>query len=301
MGRRNQTAPKLQLQHLNGKNESQTKFPKDVPDRPAKTLRCRTARATTFSNQALRCLPRTEKPPQVSSRKLSSAYDSPSHKPPPSIHHFDLLWAAPSPLHQDVGTGHFLGGSAHRTVSFPPPRNLRMKPTSDTDHRTLTAAIVLVSIPGYIIGVPDLYWLMFDSFSVFTIRQLPQIWRIASNFLVTGPKLGMILDPYFVFTYASNLEQTASRFSGPGDFCIYLVFVCSIIVVSSKSLLRILRSFFCTTSYYLPVQYTMTVTVPGNEEDYPLHCAGVRHSQNIKGRLWSVGMVGLCYENNCRP
>jgi hypothetical protein len=103
---------------------------------------------------------------------------------------------------------------------------------SDADYRTLTAAIVLVSIPGYLMGVPDFYWLVFDKYHVFTIRQIPQIWRIATNFLITGPKLGMILDPYFVFTYASSLETNGARSSQPGDFFVYLVFVCCIIVVS---------------------------------------------------------------------
>lgn len=129
-------------------------------------------------------------------------------------------------------------------------------------------------------GVPDLYWFIFDRYSIFTIHQLPQIWRIASNFLVTGPKFGMIMDPYFVFTYASNLEQTASRFSQPGDFFVYLVFVCTIIVVSSS--LR--SSYIAQTSYYLPVQYTMTVTVPGNEGDCP--CTALRPSFAICQRAF---------------
>ena len=105
---------------------------------------------------------------------------------------------------------------------------------SDADSSTLTAAIVLLSVPGHLIGIPDLYWLVFTPYNIFTLRQLPQIWRIATNFLISGPKLGMILDPYFVFTYASQLETSASRFSNPGDFFVYLVFVCTIIVVSGK-------------------------------------------------------------------
>jgi Derlin-2/3 len=93
---------------------------------------------------------------------------------------------------------------------------------------------VLISIPAYILGVPDLYYMAFIPSYVFTYRMVPQIWRLVTNFFITGPKLGMILDPYFLFTYCSSLETTAARFSSPGDFFVYLVFCCVIILVRSS-------------------------------------------------------------------
>ena len=83
-------------------------------------------------------------------------------------------------------------------------------------------------------GIPDFYWLLFAKDYVFTVRTFPQVWRLVTNFLITGPKLGMILDPYFLYTYCSSLEMTASRFSQPGDFLVYLVFVNLIILVSGR-------------------------------------------------------------------
>lgn len=94
---------------------------------------------------------------------------------------------------------------------------------------------MLISIPGHLLGVPDFYYMAFIPQFVFTLRMVPQIWRIISNFFITGPKLGIILDPYFLFTYCSSLETTAARFSQPGDFFVYLVFSAIIIVVRPGS------------------------------------------------------------------
>jgi len=111
---------------------------------------------------------------------------------------------------------------------------------------------VLVSIPGHLIGIPDFYWLVFDTYPIFTIRQIPQVWRIATSFLITGPKFGMALDPYFVFTYASSLETAASRFSQPGDFFMYLVFVSAIIVVSTEQYFHLSSCYSANTSIICP-------------------------------------------------
>nr|POE70930.1 derlin-1 [Quercus suber] len=47
-----------------------------------------------------------------------------------------------------------------------------------------------------------------------------------------GPKLGLLLDPYFLFTYGKSLETEASRFTRPGDFFVYLVFVACMILLT---------------------------------------------------------------------
>jgi hypothetical protein len=126
----------------------------------------------------------------------------------------DMFWAAP-PI-------------ARYTA---PPSPSIQKATSNANNRTITAAAVLISIPGHIIGVPSLLSMIFIPQYIFTLRMFPQIWRLVTSFLITGPQLGMILDPYFLFTYCSNLETTAARFSQPGDFFVYLVFCAVIILV----------------------------------------------------------------------
>lgn len=52
-------------------------------------------------------------------------------------------------------------------------------------------------------------------------------------FFITSPSLGLIMDPYFLFTYCKALEFDSSRFSQPGDLFVALVFICSVIMVRS--------------------------------------------------------------------
>jgi len=88
------------------------------------------------------------------------------------------------------------------------------------------------------------YYVAWITDHVFTWRALPEIWRFVTPFFITGPKFGLLMDPYFLWTYASQLELEASRFSQPGDFFTYITFVCSVIVVSTVHLLRSMRIIF---------------------------------------------------------
>ena len=99
--------------------------------------------------------------------------------------------------------------------------------------RTITAAAVALSGLGYG-GIISLYPYIFVGDYVFTLRTVPQIWRCVTAFLITKPKFAILLDPYFLYQYGSGLERESSRFSGPGDFFVYTMFVGSVIVVSSR-------------------------------------------------------------------
>lgn len=113
----------------------------------------------------------------------------------------------------------------------------------------------------------DPIYVAFFSQTIFTVRQIPQIWRLVTSFLVTGPKFGLLMDPYFLFTYGSGLEQGSPRFTEPGSFFIYNVFVMSVILVSAwprvpififRSSAVVLLVFMCSfvTLEYLPAQLT---------------------------------------------
>ena len=91
---------------------------------------------------------------------------------------------------------------------------------------------MLLSVPGWT-GLISLGNFLFFPPLIFTVTRLPQLWRLATAFLITGPKLSMIMDPYLLYSYCSTLETTVARFSQPGDFFMYLIFVCSIILVSA--------------------------------------------------------------------
>ncbi|KXT10766.1 hypothetical protein AC579_2322 [Pseudocercospora musae] len=97
--------------------------------------------------------------------------------------------------------------------------------------RTITAAAVLISVPGHL-GLYSLTWVVFFKDYVFTIRQLPQIWRCITAFLVTGPSLGLIMDPFFLYHYSTQLEIGSPRFSRPGSYVFYLMFVSLIILLT---------------------------------------------------------------------
>jgi len=79
-------------------------------------------------------------------------------------------------------------------------------------------------------GLINPYYVVFLRDRIFSL--LPEIWRLVTPFILTGPKLGLLMDPYFLYTYGSQLETEASRFTQPGDFFVYLVFVCAVILVS---------------------------------------------------------------------
>lgn len=84
-------------------------------------------------------------------------------------------------------------------------------------------------------GFIDPYYVVFLSYKVFTYKTLPQVWRLVTPFILTGPKIGLLMDPYFLYTYGSQLELEASRFSEPGDFFVYIAFVAMVILVSRTS------------------------------------------------------------------
>ncbi|SMR60010.1 unnamed protein product [Zymoseptoria tritici ST99CH_1A5] len=97
--------------------------------------------------------------------------------------------------------------------------------------RTLTAATVLISVPGHL-GFYNLVRVFFLSDYVFTVRQLPEVWRLVTTFLITGPQLGLIMDPFFLYHYSSQLETGSPRFSRPGAYAFYLMFVSIIILLT---------------------------------------------------------------------
>ncbi|CAA9958018.1 hypothetical protein P3342_002830 [Pyrenophora teres f. teres] len=103
--------------------------------------------------------------------------------------------------------------------------------------RTITALAVAVSAAGYG-GIISLYHFIFASDYVFTTRMFPQLWRIFTAFLITKPKFAILLDPYFLYQYGSSIERESSRFSQPGDFFVYTLFVGSVIAATAGGILN---------------------------------------------------------------
>jgi Derlin-2/3 len=106
-------------------------------------------------------------------------------------------------------------------------------------------------------------------YTPYLLKFPPEIWRLVTSFLITGKDLNVIFDTYFckgqhgtyvgqanrwltcttVYTYGSKLESASPRFSQPGDFMTYILFVCFTILVGIFSFSLFI---FLGTSHYLP-------------------------------------------------
>lgn len=87
--------------------------------------------------------------------------------------------------------------------------------------RTLVVGSFVTSIGVYSNLIPA-YPLVFLPYKIFAFP--PQIWRLVTAFFITGPRTGIIFDPYFLYQYGSQLELSSSRFTEPGSFLTYIAF-----------------------------------------------------------------------------
>ena len=74
----------------------------------------------------------------------------------------------------------------------------------------------------------------------------PPLHRLVTSFLITGPQLAVLLEPYFIYSYLSQLEKGNSKFARKEDLVWYLMFVGSVIIVSFTlpSYLNLILAFF---------------------------------------------------------
>ena len=59
----------------------------------------------------------------------------------------------------------------------------------------------------------------------------PELWRLFTSFFLSGPQLGILFDPYFIWQYGSALETGSASFTTPGTFFVFVVFVGLFILV----------------------------------------------------------------------
>ncbi|GCB24746.1 centromere/microtubule-binding protein cbf5 [Aspergillus awamori] len=128
--------------------------------------------------------------------------------------------------------------------------------------RTLTALTFLQSILVHG-GLLSGYYVLFLRRLVF--KTLPEIWRLFSPFMITGPGLSLIFDLYFMFTYGSRLETESPRFSAPGDFFTYVSFVASIIMLTAGCLLN---SVIFTSALIMAFVYTYSQDNRGRKASF---------------------------------
>lgn len=137
-------------------------------------------------------------------------------------------------------------------------------------HRTIVAATLVTSAAVYG-GFLSPHRIIFYTPWIYK-KFPPEIWRLITSFWLTGPQLGIILDPFLLWTYGSNLERDSPRFLRKGDFFVYVAFVQLIILVSARPslhLVPVLVIYALKTSKYLLAQPSLAAAIPGIEEDYP--------------------------------
>ncbi|OOF92259.1 hypothetical protein ASPCADRAFT_153828 [Aspergillus carbonarius ITEM 5010] len=128
--------------------------------------------------------------------------------------------------------------------------------------RTLTALTFLQSVLVHG-GILSGYYVLFLRHLVF--KSIPDLWRLFSPFMITGPGLSLIIDLYFMFTYGSRLETVSPRFSPPGDFFTYLIFVAFTITVTAGCLLN---SVTFTSALILAFVYTYSQDNRGKKASF---------------------------------
>ncbi|TLD23895.1 hypothetical protein PspLS_06861 [Pyricularia sp. CBS 133598] len=116
------------------------------------------------------------------------------------------------------------------------------------------ATAVFIATLGVYFGPLPAAWVYWQPEHLVMIP--PQIWRLATNFLLTGPKLGIVLDPYFLFSYLRQLEVGSVKFSRREDVVWYLVTVSGIILILNT--ISGINAPFCLQALILSVAYTAT-------------------------------------------
>lgn len=110
-----------------------------------------------------------------------------------------------------------------------------------------------------------------------------------------------------VWTYSTALEKESPRFSRPGDFFTYIVFLEVFILVRrefSYGFLSLPKSLFVisfrgdiTPRIICPPSHVLAEAVPGNEEDHPCILRRSVIRDQSKGPMYGAGLVEVLFEN----
>jgi len=97
--------------------------------------------------------------------------------------------------------------------------------------RTMATAVLATSVSVYF-GLLPYDWIYFTEDRLFKL--LPEIWRLPTSFFLSSPQMGIVLDPYFLFQYLTQLETGNPRFPRKEDVLWYMITVGSMIVVLNR-------------------------------------------------------------------
>ena len=103
-----------------------------------------------------------------------------------------------------------------------------------------------------------------------------------------------MLCPLTVWQYSKALETESPRFSQPGDFFIYVIFLGLVVLVSCSlhfhhvvffrvpSLFHLAGYFYINLAFFCPLSL-LAAAVPGAEEDCPCSAIALSFAINLKG------------------
>ncbi|KAI5282099.1 hypothetical protein KEM54_002981 [Ascosphaera aggregata] len=100
--------------------------------------------------------------------------------------------------------------------------------------RTLTALTALETF-AMRLGLLDFKYVFFHPYLIF--KKWPEIWRLFTPFLLASSGVQMLMDLYFLYIYGSRLEKESPRFSTPGSFFIYVLFVGTVVLILAGGIL----------------------------------------------------------------
>lgn len=137
----------------------------------------------------------------------------------------------------------------------------------------------------------------------------PAIHRLVTVYLLTMPKLGMLFDTYFIYSYMSQLEKSNAKFARKEDLIWYLMVVTTVATVGVFPSTISPRLVSCpsqtrepsyihtkTPQHICPLSESSSTAkaVPGIEEEYPRISAGPSFAYLFRAS-WDAGMVGCLY------
>ncbi|KAK2602207.1 hypothetical protein N8I77_008758 [Diaporthe amygdali] len=129
--------------------------------------------------------------------------------------------------------------------------------------RTFATAVLVTSIAAHVIGIVPYSWIYFHYLELW--RLPPHVWRLVTSFWLTGPNIGIVMDTYFVYQYASQLETTHPKFGRKEDLLWYLVFCGAVIIVLAQ---YFLGSAFFLQAMILAMAYTATQDQRGQKAGF---------------------------------
>jgi Derlin-2/3 len=94
--------------------------------------------------------------------------------------------------------------------------------------RSVATAVFVTSVAVYTGFLPSV-WMYFHPSEVFKL--FPEPWRLVTSYMLTLPNLSILLDPYFLYSYISQLEVGNARFSRREDLIWYMGFIMMAVLV----------------------------------------------------------------------